>query len=110
MPVSVRMEPLLVKQIEAEAKKRGVTRSQLIIDAVERALGHKDPYQLLLQVQDEMRLELAAERRAVRRAGRAVAAETAVKAVKANTALPPSTGDKVRAVLRKKRERLLQAA
>ena len=107
MPVSVRMEPLLVKQIEAEAKKRGVTRSQLIIDAVERALGHKDPYQLLLQVQDEMRLELAAERRAVRRAGRVVAAETAVKA---NTALSPSTGDKVRAVLRKKRERLLQAA
>jgi predicted DNA-binding protein len=98
MPVSVRMDPLLQKQLEAEAKKRGITRSQFIIDAVERALGHKDPYKLLLQVQEEFKDELAAERRAARRGTAGVDAG------------PPTTGDRVRAVLRKKRERLPQAA
>ncbi|MDP2371884.1 hypothetical protein [Rhodoferax sp.] len=53
MAVSVRMDPLLEKQLEQAAKRQGVTKSQFIIDAVERALGHKDPYQLLLQVREE---------------------------------------------------------
>ena len=52
MAVSVRMDPLLEKELELAAKRKGVTKSQFIVDAVERALGRKDPYQLLLQVQE----------------------------------------------------------
>lgn len=37
MAVSVRMDPLLGKQLEQAAKRQGVTKSQAIIDAVERA-------------------------------------------------------------------------
>lgn len=54
MAVSVRMDPLLEKQLEQAAKRQGVTKSQFIIDAVERALGGKNPYELLLKVQEEM--------------------------------------------------------
>ena len=54
MAVSVRMEPLLEKQLELAAKRKGVTKSQFIIEAVERALGHKNPYALLLQVEEEV--------------------------------------------------------
>lgn len=53
MAVSVRMEPLLEKELELAARLKGVTKSQFIIDAVERALGRKDPYQLLMQVREE---------------------------------------------------------
>ena len=48
MAVSVRMDPLLEKQIEQAAKRQGITKSQFIIDAVERALGRKNPYELML--------------------------------------------------------------
>ena len=54
MAVSVRMDPLLEKQLEQAAKRQGITKSQFIIDAVERALGRKNPYALLLKVQEEM--------------------------------------------------------
>ena len=50
MAVSVRMEPLLEKQLEQAAKRKGMTKSQFIIDAVRHALGQKDPYALFLQV------------------------------------------------------------
>jgi len=53
MAVSVRMDPLLEKQLELAAQREGITKSQFIIDAVERALGHKNPYDLMLQVQAE---------------------------------------------------------
>jgi len=53
MAVSVRMEPLLEKELELAAKRRGITKSQFIVDAVERALGKKDPYALLLKVQED---------------------------------------------------------
>ena len=53
MAVSVRMDPLLEKQLELAAQRKGVTKSQFIIDAVERALGHKNPYDLMPQVQAE---------------------------------------------------------
>ena len=53
MTVSVRMDPLLEKELELAAKRQGITKSQFIVDAVERALGHKDPYQLLHQVRQE---------------------------------------------------------
>ncbi len=53
MTISVRMDPLLEKELEMAAKRQGVTKSQFVIDAVERALGHKDPLQLLHQVRQE---------------------------------------------------------
>jgi len=53
MAVSVRMDPLLEKELELAAKRKGVTKSQFIIEAVERALGRKDPYALLLQLKAE---------------------------------------------------------
>ena len=49
MAVSVRMNPLL----ELAASRLGVTKSQFIIAAVERALGRKDPAQLYHQVMEE---------------------------------------------------------
>ena len=48
MAVSVRMDPLLERQLEQAAKRQGVTKSQFIVDAVERALGRKNPYELML--------------------------------------------------------------
>jgi hypothetical protein len=48
--VSVRMDPVLEQELEAAAKRKGLTKSQFIIDAVERALGRKDPYRLLMKV------------------------------------------------------------
>lgn len=53
MAVSVRMEPLLEKELEQAARRQGVTKSQFIIAAVERALGRKDPAQLYHQVMEK---------------------------------------------------------
>ena len=53
MAVSVRMEPLLERELEQAARRQGVTKSQFIIAAVERALGRKDPAQLYNQVMEE---------------------------------------------------------
>ena len=61
MAVSVRMDPLLEKQLEQAAKRQGVTKSQFIIDAVECALGRKNPYELMLALKaEENRPEYAA--------------------------------------------------
>ena len=54
MAVSVRMDPLLEKELELAAQRKGVTKSQFIISAVERALGRKNPYELMLQAKAEM--------------------------------------------------------
>ena len=53
MAVSVRMNPLMEKELELAARRKGVTKSQFIIDAVERALGRKDPYALMMQLKAE---------------------------------------------------------
>lgn len=53
MAVSVRMNPLLEKEVELAAKRPGLTKSQFIIEAVERSLGRKDPYQLTVALQAE---------------------------------------------------------
>lgn len=53
MAVSVRLEPMLEKELELTAKRMGVTKSQFIVSALERALGRKNPYELLLQVQSQ---------------------------------------------------------
>jgi RHH-type rel operon transcriptional repressor/antitoxin RelB len=47
MAVSVRMNPLLERELEAAAKRLGKTKSQFIIEAVERSLGRKNPYELM---------------------------------------------------------------
>ena len=54
MAVSVRMDPVLERELEAAARRQGLTKSQFIVDAVERALGRKNPYDLLLQAQEEV--------------------------------------------------------
>ena len=53
MAVSVRMNPLLEKELELASKRRGITKSQFIIEAVERSLGRKDPYKLMVALQAE---------------------------------------------------------
>ena len=53
MAVSVRMDPLLEKELELAAQAQGITKSQYIIKAVERALGRKNPYELMLALQAE---------------------------------------------------------
>lgn len=67
MAVSVRMDPLLERDLEAAAKRQGVTKSQFIIDAVERALGRKNPYELLLKVEREFAPLRVVEERAAKR-------------------------------------------
>lgn len=54
MAVSVRMDPLLERELEQAARRQGVTKSQFIIAALEKALGRKNPYDLLLKVQQDM--------------------------------------------------------
>ena len=48
---TVRMGRLLEKELEIAAKKVGITKPRFIIDAVERALERKDPFELLLKLQ-----------------------------------------------------------
>ncbi|MFT4267057.1 MAG: hypothetical protein QM586_07535, partial [Xenophilus sp.] len=47
------MDPLIEKELELAAKRQGITKSQFIIAAVERALGRKDPAALYHQVKEE---------------------------------------------------------
>lgn len=54
MAVSVRLDPLLEKDLELAAKRQGITKSQFIIHALEKALERKNPYELLLEVEQEM--------------------------------------------------------
>lgn len=61
MAVSVRMEALLERELQLAAQRRGISKSQFIIEAVEGALGHKDPGKLLLQVREEFAPMRAAE-------------------------------------------------
>jgi RHH-type rel operon transcriptional repressor/antitoxin RelB len=55
------MEPLLEKELEQAARRQGITKSQFIIDAVQRALGRKNPYDLLLQAQELPALNMVSE-------------------------------------------------
>jgi RHH-type rel operon transcriptional repressor/antitoxin RelB len=80
------MDPVLERELEAAARRQGLTKSQFIVDAVERALGRKNPYDLLLQAQEEV-----AEYR--------IDAKEPVAA----GAKPGSTKERVRAVLAEKR-------
>ena len=53
MTISVRMDPLLEKELELAAKRQGVTKSQFVIGAVERALGRRNPYELMMALKAE---------------------------------------------------------
>jgi RHH-type rel operon transcriptional repressor/antitoxin RelB len=53
MAVSVRMNPLMEKELALAAKRQGITKSQWIIEAVERALGRKNPAALYHRVMNE---------------------------------------------------------
>ena len=63
MTISVRMDPLLERELELTAKRRGVTKSQFIIEAVERALGRKNPYELMqaLKLEESTRPDYQAQ-------------------------------------------------
>jgi hypothetical protein len=65
MAVSARMDPLLERQLEQAARRPGVTKSQFIVAAIELALGHKNPHELMLALKAE---EKAPEYRAVTKA------------------------------------------
>ena len=64
MVTSVRMEPLLEMDLELAAKKQGITKSQFIIDAAQRALGRKNPFDLMMKIkaEEDARADPAAER------------------------------------------------
>lgn len=53
MTISVRMDPLLERELELAAKRQGVTKTQFVIDAVERALGRRNPYELMVALKAE---------------------------------------------------------
>ena len=53
MAISVRMDPLLEQALTLAAKRLGVTKSQFIIDAVERALGRKNSFELMQRLRPE---------------------------------------------------------
>jgi len=50
MAISVRLDATLEARLDLEAKRRGVTKSEVIKDALERILGGSNPYQLLKQI------------------------------------------------------------
>ena len=50
MMLSVRLDPALEARVSAESRRRGVTKSEVVKDALERVLGLKNPRELLEQV------------------------------------------------------------
>ncbi|OQW89468.1 MAG: hypothetical protein BWK72_06040 [Rhodoferax ferrireducens] len=48
------MDPLLESELAQAAKRRGITKSQFIVEAVERALGRNNPGELYLKVMQDM--------------------------------------------------------
>ncbi|MGH6878064.1 MAG: ribbon-helix-helix protein, CopG family [Rhizomicrobium sp.] len=50
MALSVRLDPPLAARVEEEAKRLGISKSDLVKDALEHRLGLKNPYALLRQI------------------------------------------------------------
>ena len=50
MTLSVRLDPELDARVAAESRRRGVTKSEVVKDALERVLGLKNPLELLDKV------------------------------------------------------------
>ena len=53
MAFSVQMDPLLERELEAAAKRKGITKSQFIIEAVRYSLGRKNPFELMVSLKAE---------------------------------------------------------
>jgi hypothetical protein len=49
MTLSVRLDPALEARVEEESKRLGISKSDLVKDAIELRLGLKNPYSLLRQ-------------------------------------------------------------
>lgn len=49
MALSVRLDPVLAARVEEETKRLGISKSDLVKDALELRLGLKNPYDLLRQ-------------------------------------------------------------
>ncbi len=56
MAVSVRLDPLVEARLARQANLLGITKSDFIKDALERALGMKDPAALLRAVRSGRKL------------------------------------------------------
>jgi hypothetical protein len=50
MVLSVRLDPVLEARVEEESKRLGISKSDLVKDALELRLGLKNPYDLLRRV------------------------------------------------------------
>ena len=50
MTLSVRLDPVLEARIDAEARRLGISKSEFVKDALERALGVNNPGKLLRAV------------------------------------------------------------
>ena len=50
MPLSIRLDPWLEARVGEESRRRGVTKSEVVKDALERVFGLKSPRSLLEQV------------------------------------------------------------
>ncbi len=50
MTLTVRLEPELDARLAAESRRRGVTKSEVVKDALERVFGLKNPFELLNEV------------------------------------------------------------
>jgi hypothetical protein len=50
MTLTVRLDPILTERVEQESRRLGISKSDLVKDALERLLGLKNPYTLLQQV------------------------------------------------------------
>jgi hypothetical protein len=50
MMLSVRLDPALSARVSEESRRRGVTKSEVVKDALQRVFGLKNPYDLLEQV------------------------------------------------------------
>lgn len=48
--LTVRLDPVLEARVAQEARRLGVSKSELVKDALERRLGGKNPYELLARV------------------------------------------------------------
>jgi hypothetical protein len=53
MMLSVRLDPALDTRVSEEARRRGVSKSEVVKDALERVLGLKNPSELLDQVRSD---------------------------------------------------------
>ncbi|MBF0109749.1 MAG: ribbon-helix-helix protein, CopG family [Magnetococcales bacterium] len=50
MAMSVRLDPVLEERVNQEAKRLGMTKSAFVKDTLERALGYKNPSELLDEI------------------------------------------------------------